>query len=115
MLEQEVFNNADYKIRLARNHELMVLVAGEFIMEATDLYECLQTHLASHDWLDLASVAHRLKGASLEVSGYRFCQLITEVETLAKEQNGEEISSRLVFLKIEFDKLVVALEQEILA
>lgn len=114
MLEQEVFNNADYEIRLARNHELMILVAGEFIQEATELYDCLQTHLASHDWFNFALVAHRLKGASLEVSGYRFCQLITEVESLAKEHNGEGISSRLAALKIEFDKLVSALKHDVL-
>jgi hypothetical protein len=115
MLEQEVFNNDDYEVRLAHNHELMALVAGEFIKEATELYGCLQTHLASYDWLNFTLVTHRLKGASLEVSGYRFCQLITEVESLVKEENGKGISSHLTSLKVEFDKLVAALEQEVLA
>jgi len=115
MFEQDVFNSVDYENRLARNHDLMVLVAGEFIIEATELYECLQVHLASHDWVNLAIVAHRLKGASLEVSGYRFCQLITEVEVLAKEHNVDKLSARLTTLTVEFDKLVIALNQDILA
>lgn len=115
MFEQEVFNGADYETRLARNHDLMVLVAGEFIMEATELYECLQVHLASHDWVNLAIVAHRLKGASLEVSGYRFCQLITEVEALVKVHDFDRLTARLTSLTVEFDKLVIALNQEVLA
>ena len=115
MFEPKVFDNTDYESRLAYNHELMTLVAGEFIKEATALLEMLQAHMADEDWADFALVAHRLKGAALEVSGYRFCQLITEMEGLALQGEGDKLPILHTALRSEFEALALALKQEILS
>lgn len=114
MLELKVFDNTDYESRLAYNHELMVLVAEEFIKEATGLLEVLQAHMSDEDWKSFALVAHRLKGAALEVSGFCFCRLITEMEGLAIQRNSGQLPNRYQALREEFDALVIALNQEIL-
>lgn len=114
MFEPKVFDDTDYGSRLAYNHELMALVAGEFIKEATVLLDTLQAYMVDEDWHDFALVAHRLKGASLEVSGYRFCQLITDMKDLAIQGKGDLLPIRYTALSEEFDVLVFALKQEIL-
>jgi len=114
MFETKVFDNTDYESRLACNHELMVLVAGEFIKEAAGLLDTLQAHMAHQDWQNFALVIHRLKGAGLEVSGYRFCQLIREVEVLVAQDQIDMLVKRLIVLRGEFDMLALALNQEIL-
>ena len=114
MFEPKVFDNTDYESRLAYNHELMTLVASEFIKEATVLLEMLQAHMMDEDWDDFALVAHRLKGAALEVSGYRFCQLITEMEGSAIQGKGDQLPIRYTALREAFEALALALKQEIL-
>ncbi|WP_421848395.1 hypothetical protein [Marinomonas sp.] len=54
MFEPKVFDNTDYESRLAYNHELMALVAGEFIKEATALLDVLQAHMEGEDLENLA-------------------------------------------------------------
>lgn len=113
MFEPKVFDDTDYESRLAYNHELMALVAGEFIKEATTLLKTLQAHVNGGDWHDFALVAHRLRGAALEVSGYRFCQLISEMEALVIKHESDLLAAYHVALTEEFDALVLALNQEI--
>ncbi|MFT2097931.1 Hpt domain-containing protein [Marinomonas sp. 2405UD66-6] len=111
MLETKVFDYEDYKNRLASNRELMALVANEFILEATSLFERFQEAFVSQDWKSLDDLAHRLRGAGLEVSGHRFCLLIREIEISFEE--GRSISSEVNDdLKNEFDNLISALQQE---
>ncbi|WP_421848397.1 hypothetical protein [Marinomonas sp.] len=59
-------------------------------------------------------MAHRLKGAALEVSGYRFCRLITRMEELAIQGSSDQLPNRYQALREEFAALVLALNQEIL-
>lgn len=114
MFEPKVFDNTDYESRLAYNHELMALVAVEFIKEATALLGMLQTHMAEEDWDDFALVAHRLKGAALEVSGYRLCRLIAEMEKLLIKHESDLLPTRYMALHEEFNVLVLALNQDVL-
>lgn len=114
MFEPKVFDNTDYESRLAYNHELMTLVAVEFVKEATTLLGVLQAHMADEDWDNFALVAHRLKGAALEVSGYRFCRLIAEMEKLSIKRESGLLPTRCMALNEEFEALVLALNQEVL-
>lgn len=114
MFEVKVFDNTDYESRLACNHELMVLVAGEFIKEAAGLLDALQAHMEGQDLHNFDLVVHRLKGAALEVSAYRFCRLIGEVEVLAAQRNSEALPKSLMALREEFRSLVCVLNQELL-
>lgn len=114
MFEVKVFDNTDYESRLACNHDLMVLVAGEFIKEASGLLETLKAYMANQDWQNVALVVHRLKGAGLEVSGHRFCRLIDEVEVLVERHKIDALPKHLTVLLDEFETLVLALNQEIL-
>jgi HPt (histidine-containing phosphotransfer) domain-containing protein len=114
MFESKVFDNTDYESRLAYNHELMALVAVEFIKEATALLGMLQAHMADEDWDGFALVAHRLKGAALEVSGYRLCRLIAEMEKLSMKRESGLLPTSYVTLNDEFKALVLALNQEVL-
>lgn len=110
MLEVKVFDYADYKNRLASNHELMTLVAYEFISEATSLFDCFQKHFERQNWEKLDDLAHRLKGASLEVSGHKLCDLIAHIEMSLKEE--QRVSSELYHdLRQELDALFFALKE----
>jgi len=115
MFELKVFDNSDYENRLAYNHELMTMVAEEFIKEASVLLEALETHITNVDLANFALVAHRLKGAALEVSGYRFCRLINQIEEQAIKGESDQLSSCYAALTEEFEALVLALKQEILS
>lgn len=110
MLEAKVFDYEDYKNRLASNYELMTLVANEFISEATSLFELLQEAFVSQDWKSFDDLAHRLRGAALEVSGHKFCQLIREIEASLEEVHS--VSSEMNDgLEYEFGRLISALRQ----
>ncbi|MCW8355681.1 Hpt domain-containing protein [Marinomonas pontica] len=115
MLEPKIFDNADYESRLACNHELMALVASEFIKEAEGLLVELSRHIQYQDWVNFALVAHRLKGAALEVSGYRFCQLISKMERHALQSDHQSLGEDHHHLKSEFIVLVKALKLDILS
>lgn len=115
MIELKVFDNSDYESRLAYNQELMAMVAEEFIKEAGVLLEALEAHITNVDMANFALVAHRLKGAGLEVSGYRFCRLINQMEEQAINGESDQLSSSYVALREEFEALVLALKQEILS
>ncbi|MCW4630772.1 Hpt domain-containing protein [Marinomonas rhodophyticola] len=100
MLEPKVFDNTALReSRLTYNHELMTLVASESIKEATVFLDMLQAHMMDEGWENFALVAHRLKGAALEVSGYRFCQLITEMERVAIQGKGDQLPIRYTALR----------------
>ena len=114
MIEPQVFDSTDYSNRLASNEELMALVAAEFIKEAQGLLGILHAHIVNQEWGEFSLVAHRLRGAALEVSGNRFCKLIADMEMLYKQGSVEAISSRYGMLKEEFDALVYALKQHVL-
>jgi HPt (histidine-containing phosphotransfer) domain-containing protein len=114
MFEAKVFDHADYESRLACNHELMVLVAGEFIKEASGLLDTLKAYMCNKDWQNVALVAHRLKGAGLEVSANRFCRLIDEVEERAAQHKNDVFPKQFNVLLVEFEALVLALNQHIL-
>ena len=70
--------------------------------------------MKNDDWGNFAIVAHRLKGAVLEVSGDRFCRLITEMEKLAIRRESSLLLMRYMALNEAFEALVLALKQEIL-
>jgi len=54
----------------------MTMGAEELMKESGVLLEALETHITNAYIANFALVAHQLKGASLEVSGYQFCHLI---------------------------------------
>ncbi|MBJ7537959.1 Hpt domain-containing protein [Marinomonas transparens] len=115
MLESKIFDYSDYENRLAFNQELMILVASEFIKEATGLLKQLHGFAEDQDWTNLAIVAHRLKGASSEVSSYGVNHGATEIEQLAKQHQVEGLSECLIHLSHEFELLKAALIAEILS
>lgn len=114
MLDAVVFDNSDFESRLARNEELMALVAAEFLKEATGLLSLLEIHLIEQDWANLSIVTNRLKGAALEVSGYQFCAQLNLVEGLIVDENSVSLESAVQNLHDEFDRLSLALKHDIL-
>jgi len=114
MLKLKVFDHNDYESRLAFNQELMTLVASEFIKEATALMVMLQNHLEAQDWHQFELVSHRLKGAALEVSGYRLCELIEAMKLHLSQSNSDLLVKSVQALVEELDALALSLQQEIL-
>ncbi|KZN14106.1 hypothetical protein [Marinomonas sp. TW1] len=114
MLDVIIFDSSDFESRLARNEELMTLVAAEFLKEATSLLALLETYAMARDWPNLGLVTNRLRGAGLEVSGYQFCEKLTDLQRIIDNESASQLSMVLLALNTEFDRLSLALKHEIL-
>lgn len=114
MLEAVVFDSSDFESRLARNEELMTLVAAEFLKEASGLLNLLEIYVMEQDWENLAITTNRLKGAALEVSGYLFCEQLSAMEALILDQSSSSLESVLQKLHDEFDRLSLVLKHDVL-
>ncbi len=108
------FDSSDFESRLARNEELMILVAVEFLKEATGLLGLLDIYVMERDWDNLALVANRLRGAGLEVSGYQFCDKLADLQRIIDNEATPQLDKALIVLNTEFDRLSLALKHEIL-
>ncbi|SBS26504.1 Hpt domain protein [Marinomonas spartinae] len=109
MVETVVFDFNDFKNRMASSNELMALVAAEFLREAAYLVSQLDESIQAEDWLQVAQVAHRLKGASAEVSGQAMTESARAIEFAAKEGDFSVIAELYVAL----NKYYVALRDEL--
>lgn len=109
------FDKKDYENRLASNQELMVMVAREFINEAGGLLEQLSELIEQQKWSEVARMAHRIKGASVEVSGRAMHDCAREVEISAKQEKSEGIADRVNQLMEEYRELEAELKNTILS
>ncbi|WP_394181617.1 Hpt domain-containing protein [Marinomonas posidonica] len=114
MLDVIIFDSSDFESRLARNEELMTLVAAEFLKEATGLLALLDTYIMECDWHNLGVVTNRLRGAGLEVSGYQFCEKLNDLQRIIDNQAAPQLNTVMSALNTEFDRLSLALKHEIL-
>lgn len=94
-----IFDVIDYRNRLANNKMLMDLVAKEFIKESAGLVQQLIDYAAIEDWAKVAQVAHRIKGASAEVSGIAMSASAKIIEQAANKEDIMVIQEAVMQLR----------------
>ncbi|MGO3405904.1 Hpt domain-containing protein [Marinomonas sp.] len=103
------FDAVNYGNRLGNNKMLMTLVAKEFLKESAGLVEQLLAHVAAEDWTNVARVAHRIKGASAEVSGLAMSDTAKRIESAAQADDATTVQQALEQLQKEYKALTAAL------
>lgn len=95
------FDIVDYGNRLANNKRLMILVAKEFLKESAMLVQQLLDYVAAEDWGNVARIAHRIKGASAEVSGFAMSISAKKIEQAL--QDGDITSAQVGLAQLQLD------------
>lgn len=108
------FDMEDYRNRLANNQMLMAMVAKEFIKETSQLVRELAVLVSQANWPKVAAIAHRLKGASAEVSGLSVSECAKEMELAAKKADSSKVHSALSKLQLEYENLLNVLTSKVL-
>lgn len=103
------FDEVDYGNRLGNNKMLMTLVAKEFLKESAALVAQLHEHTMAEDWANVARVAHRIKGASAEVSGLAVSASSGSIESAAQAEDATTVLQLLEQLEKNYIALTKAL------
>ena len=85
------FDIDDYRDRLGGSEELMGLVAGEFRREIQDFMSQLHDLVSAGNWELVAPLAHRIKGASAEVSCTTMPTLAKSLELAARDEDADQV------------------------
>ncbi|REG82570.1 Hpt domain-containing protein [Marinomonas pollencensis] len=103
------FDIVDYGNRLGNNKMLMTLVAKEFLTEGAGLVEQIMAQAAADDWNAVARTAHRIKGASAEVSGLAMSATAQQLEVVLEKQDIDAAKQVLEQLQKDYVALASAL------
>ncbi|TDO95525.1 Hpt domain-containing protein [Marinomonas balearica] len=102
------FDYSDFKWRLGENTELMKVVVSEFLNETYAFLDKIESATEAENWDDVASFAHKVKGASSEVSSLHLPSLAKKLELAARAKTIEDV---LIF-KADLRRSFEALEGE---
>ncbi len=89
------FDYDDFCSRMGGNQALMGVVAKEFIRESVEIIALLDIAVEQLDYAEIKRLAHRLKGASAEVSATTLHQASQMLGSAAEAKDNQEIKARL--------------------
>ena len=107
----EQFDYKDFNSRMGENAELMALVASEYLRESAEIMALLDASVKRMDFDQVRSVAHRLKGASAEVSAQSLSDLAKQLESSAKANDEAQVLSYMRVLKEAYKTLLLEIQQ----
>lgn len=84
----EVVNRAHIEEATMGDEEFAVELASVFVDDTRKQVANLQEALRAHDLGQIASLAHRVKGASGNMGAERLCSICGEIERAAKNEEG---------------------------
>ncbi|ADZ92874.1 Hpt domain-containing protein [Marinomonas mediterranea] len=106
------FDYHDFKWRLGENTELMKVVVSEFLNEAYSFLEAIEDEVTAKNWNQVAPLAHKVKGASSEVSSLYLPSLAKKLELAARDELVDEVLLYKADLKKHFDALAEEMRVE---
>jgi len=98
--------------RCAGKNSLAKKLLDSFCVRTPDELEQMENVLASGSLVELASLAHRLKGASATISAEPLRTAAAELERTAKETNLAEAARIMERIKQEYARLIIHLKDE---
>ncbi|MFD1383420.1 Hpt domain-containing protein [Rhodanobacter aciditrophus] len=107
----EHFDYKDYNSRMGENAELMALVASEYLRESEEIMDRLELAVAGMDFEKVRSIAHRLKGASSEVSAQSLSDLCKRLEDAAKANDDGQVLALMRVLKAAYKTLLLEIKE----
>lgn len=109
MTDTTVFDKKNFANRLANNEQLMSMVVTEFLKELGQLMPELAQSVTAGNWQMTKSLAHRIKGASAEVSANAVCEDARKIEDAVKSGNVASIADGFASLEENYKLLKKAL------
>lgn len=111
MAEKVIFDKSDFANRLGNNTQLMEIVVSEFLKEVSGLVPKLGECIKSQAWQDTGRLAHRIKGASAEVSAKVVREDARKIEDAVKADNISSIPESFASLEVHYQLLVNELSE----
>jgi HPt (histidine-containing phosphotransfer) domain-containing protein len=106
-----VFNDAEFLERACDDRELAGIIVGKFVAEVPDDLRTLGVMIESGDAHGVWQLAHRLKGAALNLGASQVGTVALELETIGK--SGDLADARQTFTRLEqaYQQLELVLKQ----
>ncbi len=105
-----IFDYDDMSKRLMHNKDLMQSVAEIFFEDLTEQIAELEQSIIEGDAIQVAAIAHKIKGASANVGGKALSALSLELELASKADNLDGMKENVALLKQSFNTLKAAME-----
>jgi len=109
-----VFDHNLMRERLMQDNELFRTVTQGFITDMENQIKHMQHFIKSGDVQQAFALAHKIKGASANVSGLRLSALATKMELMGKDGDINALNLALPQLENEFRQLKNTMEEKIL-
>jgi len=109
-VSEQVFDYADMKERLMADETLIRNVVEVFLDDLPKQIELLKSVIASNDTEQITSLAHKIKGAAANVSGFKLSNLASKLEQAGKVRDMEAIRQALAELEQHFTVLATTIK-----
>jgi len=110
--DAQVLDYESFVAKLLGDRPLAMHIYATFLTNLSDQIEQLAMARADLDFREIQRIAHQLKGASGNVCADMLYQIVCDLETAAKEQDGKKIQSLFARTKEQLTLLQTLLPQE---
>ncbi len=99
-----VVDYSDLVARCMGNLEFAEKILGKFEERLEEDLGLLENEVNQHDAAGIARVAHRLKGASANVSASRLCDVLSRLEQLGRTEQLQQVPACMDELRSEWNR-----------
>lgn len=108
-----IFDFPAMSLRLMNNKDLIHSVISTFTHDMNLQIKLLKTAVMDNDFVMAATQAHKIKGASANVSGIALCDLALQVENASKSEDPHVLHKMLPEVEDSFALLKTAMQEKL--